>query len=233
MFRDRWIYEYGLRNTDTLVAQNQEQVRLCQAHFARTPVIISNCYPAPTEVRRQPGNYVLWVSTIRSLKQPEIVLEIARTLPHINFVIVGGSDAREQALFDQIESQAPELANVEFVGFVPYWEIDRYFDGATVLLNTSESEGFPNTFLQAWSRGVPTVSFVDCGARENGETIGRVVKDGTEMTEQIVVLLSDSGLWAKESRKCLAHYEQYHLPDTAYLKYEHLFDELMGSEISG
>jgi glycosyltransferase involved in cell wall biosynthesis len=161
------------------------------------------------------------------VKQPELLVEIARLLPHINFVVVGGCDAREQALFDQIELQTRGLRNVEFVGYVPYWNIDPYFDGAAVFLNTSESEGFPNTFLQAWSRGVPTVSFIDSGARENGRTIGRVVRDGHEMAEQVEILMRDTDRWAEESQRCLAYYEQHHQPEVAYLMYEEIFRELL------
>jgi len=47
------------------------------------------------------------------------------------------------------------------MGKLPFEETLKIFDGATLFVNTSksESEGFPNTYIQAWLRGVPVISF--------------------------------------------------------------------------
>lgn len=228
--RDRWIYEYGLRASDELIAQNLDQVGRCELNFKRTPTLIENCYPLPARGRADCGKHVLWVSTIREIKRPELLLDLAQMLPEFSFIMIGGPDNREHELFNEIQSRANTISNLQFVGFVPYREIDRYFDDAQLVLNTSESEGFPNTFLQAWSRGVPTVSLFDCGAQAGGKAIGRVVSDETEMAEQIAALMRDHSQWVEESRTCLAYYEQHHLPDVACSNYERVFEKLLGLE---
>lgn len=226
--RDRGIYEYGLRHSDALVAQNREQVSRCQRNFKRTPILIENCYPPPDHSNMERGSYVLWVSTIRNIKQPEIFLDLARRLPEFTFVMVGGPDNRQHELFEEIARRVKSISNLKFIGYVPYSEIDRYFDNAKLVVNTSESEGFPNTFLQAWSRGIPTVSFVDCGARENERIIGRLVGNENEMVEEVATLMKDESVWADESRKCRSYFNQNHLPEIVFSKYELLFGGLMG-----
>jgi glycosyltransferase involved in cell wall biosynthesis len=61
--------------------------------------------------------------------------------------MVGGPDDRQRALYEETRRRAEEIPNLHFVGYVPYAEIDKHFDKARVLVNTSASEGFPNTFL--------------------------------------------------------------------------------------
>jgi glycosyltransferase involved in cell wall biosynthesis len=63
------------------------------------------------------------------------------------------------------------------------------FDRAKVFLNTSSIEGFPNTFLQAWIRGVPVVSFFDPDALIRRLSLGRVASSLDEMREAIRGLL--------------------------------------------
>ena len=42
---------------------------------------------------------------------------------------------------------------------MPFNRIDTYFQRAKVLVNTSDSEGFPNTFIQACKAGAAILSF--------------------------------------------------------------------------
>ena len=56
-----------------------------------------------------------------------------------------------------------------------------HFDGAALFVNTSVGEGFPNTFLQAWSRGMPTVSFFDPQVEFDGQPVGIVAPDADAM----------------------------------------------------
>jgi glycosyltransferase involved in cell wall biosynthesis len=222
--RDRWIYEYGLRHVDRILVQNDEQARLCRANFGREATRVLNCYPAP--VSRRPsggGEYVLWVSTIRSLKQPELFLDLAAALPDIQFRMIGGPGIDEAALYRKIQARADAIPNVQFLGFVPYTQIDAHFDAALLFVNTSESEGFPNTFLQAWSRGIPTVSFVDAGARLDGSIVGELVETLAEMQTKVAALSSDMEARVREGARCKDYFERNHLPERIVDQYEAVF----------
>jgi Glycosyl transferases group 1 len=68
--------------------------------------------------------------------------------------IVGGDDGQPadrtlQGVWDSVESRARTLANVEFLRRVPYPGIQQWSDRAEIFVNTSEAEGFPNSFIQA------------------------------------------------------------------------------------
>jgi glycosyltransferase involved in cell wall biosynthesis len=226
--RDRWLYKYGLRNVDRIVVQNKHQEAACMENYARNAWMISNCYPVPKAVGGHSRKKILWVSTIRSIKRPELFVELARAMPQFQFAMVGGRDSSDPQLFDAIKADCEDIENIDFAGFVPYSKIDTYFDQAWLVVNTSRSEGFPNTFLQAWSRSAPTVSLVDCGAYEDGKRLGYVVSTLEEMQSVIKRLMSDPEEMSKEGNRCRAHYLRHHSPDSVIKIYAELFGELMG-----
>src|SRR5688572_20992095 len=45
--RDRWLYGYGLKHMDRLLAQNVEQATLCMRNVGRRCAVVPNCYEAP------------------------------------------------------------------------------------------------------------------------------------------------------------------------------------------
>ena len=83
-------------------------------------------------------------------------------------------------------------------GFVPYADVDPCFDNASLHVSTAAGEGFPNTFLQAWARGIPTVSFFDPEAKFDGLAVGVVVPDLDAMTQAVLALKTNSARWGKQ-----------------------------------
>src|SRR5260221_6343599 len=113
------------------------------------------------------------------------------------------------------------LPNVEMRGFVPFSEAEGWFNGARLVLNTSLYEGFPNTFLQAWSRGTPTVAFVDTGSRTpDGAPVYDAVRDVAQACWKVERLMRDDILWREASRRVLAYYRGNHSIDATIDRYE-------------
>jgi len=221
--RDRWLYRRGLALVDRIVAQNEVQRSSCRATYGRDAVVIPSCYQLP---KRRDGNpppkdSVLWVGVIRAGKRPELLLELARRLPQRRFVMVGGPRGGDAALFERTRAEAATLPNVEFTGFLPLPEVEPRFDAARLFVNTSDYEGLPNTFLQAWARGVPTLGTVDAGTSAH-----RRFGDVEAGAREIEALLGDPQRWADASGRCREHFERNHSGGETLARYGRLLGGL-------
>ncbi len=228
--RDRWLFERGLALVDRIVVQNVAQQRDCRANYGRESTPIPSCYELPARVSPGTGDCVLWVASMRErdYKRPELFLELARRMPRRRFVMIGGAggDARNPC-FERIRNEAAAIPNLEFTGFLPLARVEPYFDRARVLVNTSVHEGMPNTFLQAWARGVPTVAFVDTGARLRGEPLYRVVERVEEAADEVERLFTDEAHWARASARCREYFGSTHSTSRVLERFEGVLGELV------
>jgi glycosyltransferase involved in cell wall biosynthesis len=221
--RDRMLFEYGLRNVDRVFVQNERQREWLSQNYRREGVVMPNCYSAFAVNKADPRGYVLWVATVRAQKRPELMLDLARRLPQHKFVMVGGHDIgwNGEDYERRIREAAASLPNVEYRGFLPFADADRVFDGARVLLNTSSYEGFPNTFLQAWARGVPTVAFVDTRSRgADGEPVYDIAADAGQAAGMVDRLMRDDLHWHQASRRVSAEFREHHSLEAVVTRFE-------------
>ena len=227
--RDRLIFRYGLRKVDRIIVQNPVQRGLALANHGRESALIANCYAPPANARADHAGYILWVGSMRRQKRPEIFLHLARRLPQYRFVMIGGGDRghRGEGYAQHIRATAQALPNVQFKGFLPYPDADRHFDGARLLVSTSFNEGFPNTFLQAWARGVPSVGFFDPGVRRNGRPVSPIVAGIAQASLEVERLMSDDAAWRDASQCVLDHFRECHSVDSVLDLYEREFEQLM------
>ena len=234
--RDRWLFERGLAAVDAVVVQNQTQQRDCLENYGRNATVIQNCYELPADAQPGADDYVLWVATMRPGKRPDLFLEMARRLPHRRFVMVGGaagSNPADTSFFTSIRSAAGALSNVDFVGFRPLAEVEPLFDRARIVVNTSIVEGMPNIFLQAWARGIPTVAYIDVGARHAGMPVYRVVDDTTAAVREIERLFTDESYRTQASLRCASYFAATHAKTAVLASYTRLLSELVSGEHRG
>lgn len=222
--RDRWLFRRGVARAHAIIAQNPAQVESVRRHYGREAVHIPSCYVPPGRAGAAQRELVLWVAMLRRTKRPELFLELARRLPGWRFAMVGGAALDDPDFHARIRAEASVLPNVHFTGFLPLAEAERWFDRARVLVNTSRFEGMPNTFLQAWARGVPTVSTVDVGTPVNHS-----VKDIDELTRTVERLLADPAAWRAASARCRGHFTGTHSPEETMARYARVFDRVMGA----
>ncbi len=95
-------------------------------------------------------------------------------------------------------------------------------------MNTSKHEGFPNTFLQAWSRGIPTVSLYDYVAQKPSEPISIAVENESEVVQTVKNLMSDPSKRKEKGELCKKYFETHHSVSKSVAAYSDIFRSLVG-----
>lgn len=227
--RDRALFRWGLRNVSGIVVQSERQRQALARHYRREGTIVPSCI-GHTGRPSRPNGIILWAGMIRHVKRPEVFVELARRCPQFRFRLVGGRADNEDRLFDRVRMEASTLPNLEMTGFVPFQDVEQHFDDASLLVNTSEAEGFPNAFLQAWCRGMPTVSFYDLELRWQGYTVGEVVGSIDQMAECVQSLMTQEDCRNRVGSICREYFAGHHSVERAVDAYEALFDRLKAAE---
>jgi glycosyltransferase involved in cell wall biosynthesis len=171
LFRRRhwWLlYAWGLSRTDRIFVQHTGQLfKLALRWRSKAYILPKVCIlsgslaePAAIKAHAERAKYVAWVAMLRQPKRPDVLIEIARQAPAIRFIVCGGPTAhRSPPRYGERTMEALRtLPNVEYRGQVAPEEAMKVIAEAAVFLSTSDEEGFPNTFTQAWSVGTPVVS---------------------------------------------------------------------------
>jgi len=194
--RDRWLYRFGIRSADAVLVQSQRQQDAMLANFGRESTVVRSLADVPMPRRDHVRDIdVLWVANLRQLKCPERFLQVARALPQFRFCMAGGKTPGEEALYARIESEAKRVPNLEFLGAVPFSDVGALFDRTRLFANTSDIEGFPNTFLQAWARGVPVVTLFDPDGVVARLGPGTACADVAGMIESVETLLGSDAAY--------------------------------------
>ena len=215
-YRDKKIYEYGLRRADLIFAQSVVQQKMLKENYGVDSRVARMLLDRPQRILgyNERDISVLWVNNIRPFKRPQLVLELAQKLADVGFHMIGGPAASGyDKLFNEIKDKATSLDNLSFHGAVPYHDVNGYFERTRVFINTSESEGFPNSFLQAWARGVPIVSFFDPDGIIRKYGLGKHVSTLNEMADAIKELLCDPEKWQETSQRCLTYMDENYNED--------------------
>lgn len=207
-------YVRALRRASLVIAQTADQAKLLSRWHRIKALVLRSGLPAESDLSRErTGNGpILWVGRCLAWKRPDAFLELAEALPERRFVMVCPPYAGEQELAQRVRAKADELDNVDFVEFLPFQQNDALFAAAAIFVNTSVTEGFPNTFMQATRVGTPVASLsVDADDAIRREGIG-VVGDGevSVLAERIETLLTDSNRWDTASQAARRVFAEHH-----------------------
>jgi glycosyltransferase involved in cell wall biosynthesis len=224
--RDRWLYAYGLRRANAILVQSASQAETLARNYGLAGRVAGMLVETPLPVAVRDID-VLWVSNIRREKRPDRVLELAGRLPEVKVHMVGGSLPGEEALYLDIRLTATATANVSFHGRLSYWDANELYGRAKLLVNTSDVEGFPNSYLQAWIRGVPVVTLIDPDGVIEREGLGVAAGSAAQIPSAISHLLSNPAAWKAASDRCRAFMAREYGEDRVLAPYLDTFENVM------
>ena len=151
----------GMQQVDIAFSQNDFQKENLKNNFNLESSRMISGHPNPGKVTTAKERYkkqtILWCANFGKHKRPELFIELASKMEHTNykFVMVGGHS--NQQYVNKLLENKPK--NLIITGKLSFEEALKYFDDTSILVNSSLSEGFSNTYIQAWLRGVPTIVF--------------------------------------------------------------------------
>jgi glycosyltransferase involved in cell wall biosynthesis len=227
-WKDRVLYRHGLRSAARVVVQTKTQQRLLQEGFkVESTVIPMPCAgpnPAPQTGRSHPpSSRVLWVARVCAQKRPDRLMEVAAAMPETTFDVAGPHFT--DAIAQKALAHAKQLPNVVIHGALPRDRVAKMYAEAAMLLCTSDYEGFPNTFLEAWSHGVPIVSTFDPDGLIAARNLGAVANSVDGLVKSIRTLLAGGSDYGTVSGNALNYFQSTHDADKILPKFEQLFVE--------
>ena len=176
----------GIQSTDIIIAQTNYQKHLLKKNFNKDSKIIYNGIPTPNPpfIKENPP-IISWIANIKKLKRPEIFVKLAKEFENINVKFIFAGRPSTGTYQNNIEEKSKKLSNLTYLGEISLQETNELLSKSSLLINTSITEGFSNTYLQAWMRETPVVTLncdPDAIIKKNeigyhSKTFERLVKD--------------------------------------------------------
>ena len=205
------INHLGMRKTDLIFTQCKDHANKLSNWFAPELEILPNSFPIP-EGENSEDDFVLWVGRRVEWKRPDLVLDLAEEFPDEDFVVISPRTSSTEQFYDRIERRAEEIDNVELIERVSRDKIQEYYYNAKIFVNTSEEEGFPNTFVEAGIGYTPILSYKvdpdsfirlnECGFSCSG--------DYSELKLRLEEMLENEDETRKKGENCREYVEKNH-----------------------
>jgi glycosyltransferase involved in cell wall biosynthesis len=232
-YRERLLYQYGLRTADLLISQTQTQRETMLGSYGHDSVVL----PMPIESQQdvdiaakamveEGSHHLLWVGRIIETKRLELLFKIARRCPDVKFDVVGTPNS-ETEYYKNLVREAEEIENVILHGRVAEGVLPQLYQASTLLLCTSILEGFPATFLEAWSYATPVVTTFDPDGVVAENELGEVVETEDEFVDVIQRFTSERVLREEYCSRVKQFFEENYTVKAILPKYRSHLKRLM------
>ena len=227
-------YRFGVKYCNNVICQTLRQRDLLRQTIGRDGIVIKNLYQPPNRRHKQKDTSmlkVIWVGRTDRGKRPELFLKLAKNLPEFRFWMIGPKAGPSNAAYKyycKIKEEASKIKNLDFIGFVPHDKIDKYYAESSLFINTSPSEGFPNTFLEAWGNYIPIVTLgfdpdeIICRYR-----LGIHSKTFNQMVEDVKTLLKNEKLRIEMGMNSWRYVRKEHDIKKIVKEFEKVIDQLI------
>jgi len=190
------LYPWGTKALDYTIFQSEYQKKQGSKNLGLKGTVIKNIAHSVNFIDQhfEKNIDVLWIGSSDITKQPDVFLDLAEQLTEISFTMVM-ADGTDRQFQGHIEKRAKATPNVDYKGAVAYNRTWSYYKRAKILVCTSQSEGFPNIFLQAWQTSIPIVSLsIDPDNVISDNHLGFVSGNLDKMKKDIKLLLAKDNL---------------------------------------
>jgi glycosyltransferase involved in cell wall biosynthesis len=230
---DRWPtrleYRIGLRLANAIVVQTEQQAQLAREATGRAATVIANLASIEPVAERPRRPVFLWTGQLVDFKDPLAYIRLASLVPEAEFSMIAtdrGSAWNDLAW--HVGVAAERTPNLTLLAPRPRRDLAELYASVTALVSTSKFEGFPNTFLEAWSQATPTLSLtVDPDGVIQQHELG-VVADGSleRLAAAVRAYRSDPTTAAAAGARARAYVATTHDPETLADRWAALIDSL-------
>jgi glycosyltransferase involved in cell wall biosynthesis len=230
--RENVMYRYGLRHADQIIVQTADQQNDLDRNFGYESLVLPmpcDLEPishATTQETNNVNRHAVLIGRLDREKNIEMFIDIAIQLPEYKFAVIG-PDGFDENYVSKLKARASQASNITFLGAMSRQEICSELRSTSLLCCTSHYEGFPNTFLEAWSQGVPVVSTVDPDGILEREKIGTHVLSESEMVTEIRKLLESNIRLASMKEAAESYYENTHYLEPAMQRFSDVLNAVL------
>ena len=221
------LYRYGIKHADLVIAQTQKQKTNLQSSLGLDSRIVPMAVTGMCDSRERNPRSVLWVGRLMPEKRFEWLLEAARQCPELEFH-VAGTPNQPSGYAAELMSAAAKIPNVRAHGKVSRSELNRLFETSGLLCCTSMLEGFPTTFLEAWSSGLPVVTTFDPDGIVERRGLGQVVTTVDELVTQLRSLPKNN-TYIRMSLAAKKFFSENYSVETVSRQFRRAFEEIIAS----
>jgi glycosyltransferase involved in cell wall biosynthesis len=215
--RPRWwpLYALGLFGSERIFVQHHQQYLALPAVLQRKACVVPGVVNVPEDFRphKLRAPVVAWVGVLRQPKRPDLLIELAQRLPSVEFVVCGGPSAHRSppGYGEMMVRKLKDVPNIRYLGHTPPARAIEIIGEAALLLSTSDGEGFPSVFLEAWAYGTPVVSLqIDPDGLIASRRLG-AVSHGLELAPKaITTLLESDDIRQETALRCRQYVSQRH-----------------------
>lgn len=208
------VYPFLLRKADTVFVQHEGQKQILLKKNIKSVVFPNLIDMTQIPVVSDPAHVdIIYVGSLDRRKGFIDFFNLVKKAPGHKFKVVGKPrDETGDLYYEKLKS----CGNVELLGHLNHSDTMLQIANSKALISTSQMEGFPNVFIEAWACGIPVFSlYVDLGTLIKKERLGVVANGNLNILLEAIENYDSTEEFAKRAK---TYVEKHHDLNATRLK---------------